>query len=70
MTANAPNPTAQLLHYRRRLILHQAIAAVAKFGVADLLERGIRATSGLAQELALNEDAVIARFVPSPLKAF
>ena len=60
MTANAPapNPTAQLLQYRSQLILHQAIAAVAKFGVADLLERGIHATSGLAQELALNEDAL------------
>jgi len=58
MTANAPNPTAQLLQYRSQLILHQAIAAVARFGVADLLERGIHATSGLAQELALNEDAL------------
>src|SRR5215470_15353102 len=60
MTANAPasNVTAQLLQYRSQLILHQAIAAVAKFGVADLLERGIHATSGLAQELALNEDAL------------
>jgi len=60
MTANAPapNPTAQLLQYRSQLLLHQAIAAVAKFGVADLLERGIHATSGLAQELALNEDAL------------
>jgi hypothetical protein len=60
MTANAPapNPIAQLLQYRSQLILHQAIAAVAKFGVADLLESGIHATSSLAQELALNEDAL------------
>ena len=59
MTANAPapNPTAQLLQYRSQLILHQAIAAVAKFGVADFLARGIQATSDLAQELAINEDA-------------
>ena len=60
MTANAPapNPTAQLLQYRSQLILHQAIAAVAKYGVADLLARGIQATSDLAQELAINEDAL------------
>jgi len=60
MTVNAPtpSPTAQLLQYRSQLILHQAIAAVAKFGVADLLERGIHATSALAQELGLNEDAL------------
>jgi hypothetical protein len=38
MTANAPapNPTAQLLQYRSQLILHQTIAAVAKFSVARL----------------------------------
>lgn len=35
MTASAPspNPAAQLLQYRSQLIFHQAIAAVAKFGV-------------------------------------
>ena len=60
MTANAPapNPTAQLLQYRSQLILHQAIAAVAKFGVADLLARGLHATSDLARDLGLNEDAL------------
>ena len=41
MTANAPapNPTAQLLQYRSQLILHQTIAAVAKFGVATMSNR-------------------------------
>ena len=41
MTANAPapNPSAQLLQYRSQLILHQAIAAVAKFGVATMSNR-------------------------------
>jgi C-methyltransferase len=60
MTANAPtsNPTAQLLQYRSQLILHQAIAAVAKFGVADIIARGIQNTSEIARELSLNEDAL------------
>ncbi|GAC1636537.1 MAG: methyltransferase [Candidatus Acidiferrum sp.] len=60
MTAAAPssNPTMQLLQYRGHLALHQAIAAIAQFGVADFIERGIHSTTDLARELSLNEDAL------------
>lgn len=60
MTANlpAPNPIMQLLQYRSQFAIHQALCAVAKFGVADLLERGVHSTSDLARELSLNEDAL------------
>jgi len=60
MTANAPapNPTMQLLQYRSQFAIHQAIAAIAKFGVADLIERGLHTTADLSRELSLNEDAL------------
>ena len=60
MTANAPalSPSMQLLQYRNQFALHQALAAIAKFGVADAIERGVDSTADLASELALNEDAL------------
>ncbi len=48
----------QLLQARNGLIIHQALFAVAKLGVADLLERGLRTTAELARKLKVNEDAL------------
>ena len=47
-----------LLRARDGFVLHQALAAVAKLGVADLLETGPRSTDELARELKVNEDAL------------
>jgi hypothetical protein len=60
MTASspAPNPIAHLLQYRNQVALHQAIAAIAKFGVADVIARGTQNTTDIARELSLNEDAL------------
>src|SRR5262249_50641837 len=43
---------------REGFILHQALAAVAKLGVADLLESSPRATDDLARELKVNAAAL------------
>jgi hypothetical protein len=48
----------QLLQARSGLIIHQALYAAAKLGVADLLERGVNTSAKLASELKLNEDAL------------
>ena len=60
MTAKTPDtdPVAQLLQYRAHFALHQAICAVAKFGVSDAIERGLHNTSDLSSELSLNERAL------------
>jgi len=60
MSTHAPttNPVAQLLQYRSHFAVHQAICAVAKFGVSDAIERGFRKTSDLSTELSLNERAL------------
>jgi hypothetical protein len=54
----SPNPIAHLLQYRNQVALHQAIAAVAKLGVADVIARGTQNTTDIARELSLNEDAL------------
>jgi hypothetical protein len=48
----------QLLQVRSGLIIHQALYAAAKLGVADLLERGVDTSAKLAGELKVNEDAL------------
>src|SRR5215831_17887314 len=48
----------QLLRMTDGLILHQALYAVAKLGVADLLRDCNRSTSDLAEALRVNEDAL------------
>lgn len=60
MTANVATkpPFAQLLQYRSNFALHQALCAIAKFGVADAVERGLHNTSDLSRELSLNEKAL------------
>jgi hypothetical protein len=60
MTANAPapNPVAQLLQSRNDAILHQAIYAAAKLGIADLLERGVHSSADLATQLSVHEEAL------------
>jgi len=52
-----PAPT-QLLRARDGFVLHQALYAVAKLGVADLVEDGTHLTSELAAELKVNESAL------------
>src|SRR5260370_33098582 len=60
MTAQPASSTAlaQLLQTRNGLIIHQALYAAAKLGVADWLEKGVRTTADLARELKVNEDAL------------
>lgn len=60
MTAQpAPNTAfTQLLQIRKGLIVHQALYAAAKLGVADWLEKGVVTTADLARELKVNEDAL------------
>src|SRR5437870_7481547 len=50
--------SAPLLQARNHLILHQALYAAAKLGVADLLNGGVRTTAELAGELKVNEEAL------------
>jgi hypothetical protein len=56
--ASGSDPATQLLQYRAHFALHQAICAVAKFGVSDAIERGLHNTSDLSSELSLNERAL------------
>src|ERR1700687_901086 len=56
--ATSVSTVKQLLQARNGLIIHQALCAAAKLGVADLLERGVRTTAELARELKVNEDAM------------
>jgi hypothetical protein len=48
----------QLLRARDGFVLHQALYAVAKLGVADLIEEGRHNISELAAELKVNESAL------------
>jgi hypothetical protein len=60
MTAEANSPTGpfQLLRVRDGLILHQALYAAAKLGVADLLNDRPRKTRDLATQLGVHESAL------------
>ena len=48
----------KLLEFRNSFIVHQAICAVVKLGVPDLLADGPRTAAELAAELHVNEDAL------------
>ncbi len=48
----------KLLEFRTGLIIHQAICAVVKLGVPDLLRHGPSTAAQLATELNVNEDAL------------
>jgi len=56
--AEATAAPVQLLDMAEGLIIHQALYAVAKLGVADLLKDGPQNTADLARELDLNEPAL------------
>ena len=60
MTPEATSAAAlsTLLHVRDGLIVHQALYAAAKLGVADLLKDGPQATTELAAQLQVNELAL------------
>jgi O-methyltransferase/methyltransferase family protein len=51
-------PLKKLLDFRNGLIIHQAICAVVKLGVPDLMRQGPRTAAQLAAELNVNEDAL------------
>jgi hypothetical protein len=55
--ASRPNPM-QLLRMMDGLIVHQALYAAAKLGVADALAKGERSATELAGELNVKQDAV------------
>jgi len=55
--ASSIAPT-QLLRAREGFILHQALYAAAKLGVADLMEEGLHHSSELAAKLKVNESAL------------
>src|SRR5947209_8445855 len=55
--ASRPNPM-QLLRMMDGLIVHQALHAAAKLGVADALANGERSATELARELHVSEDAL------------
>ncbi len=56
--ASSNTDAKSLLRAREGLILHQALYAVAKLSVADLLENGLHTVAVLALELKLNEGAL------------
>ena len=59
MTAQASAKTLkQIFEVRNGLIIHQAMCAAAKLGVADLLGDGVSTTVELAGVLKVNEDAL------------
>lgn len=60
MAQQAPSTPlpAILLNARNSLILHQALCAVARLGVADCIENGFHSASDLASQLKVNEDAL------------
>ncbi|PYT84086.1 MAG: hypothetical protein DMG40_01995 [Acidobacteria bacterium] len=68
MTAQAASSitSAPLLQARNNLILHQALYAAAKLGVADLLNGGVCTTAELAGELKVNEEALYRTTDPAP----
>ena len=60
-TSSSATPTAiplQLLGMTNGLVIHQALYAAAKLGVADLLQDGPQTCSELARNLNLNESAL------------
>jgi hypothetical protein len=56
--ANSPAGPFELLRVRDGLVLHQALYAAAKLGVADLLNDGPRKTTDLATQLEVRESAL------------
>jgi len=60
MTAQPASATTpfELLRVRDSLIVHQALYAMAKLGVADLLQDGPRTAADLARQLDVNESAL------------
>src|SRR5215472_17717887 len=56
--AEATVTPMQLLARADGLLIHQALYAVAKLGVADLLKDGPRTTVDIARELDVNEPAL------------
>jgi hypothetical protein len=48
----------QLLGMTNGLVIHQALYAAAKLGVADLLKDGAQTSSDLARQLNVNESAL------------
>ena len=57
-TANPTNALQHLMEIRNGLIIHQAVCAAARLGVADLLEQDVCTTEELATALVVNEDAL------------
>ena len=57
-TANPTNALQHLMEIRNGLIIHQAVCAAARLGVADLLEQDVCTTGKLATALVVNEDAL------------
>ena len=60
-TSSSATPTAtpsQLLSMTNGLVIHQALYAAAKLGVADLLKDGAQTSSDLARKLNVNESAL------------
>ena len=55
---NLAAPPAILADARNGLILHQALCAVARLGVADAVKSGWHSAADLARELNANEDAL------------
>lgn len=56
--ADAGLTPGRLLQARNDLVVHQALCAAARLGVADLLERGLCTVAELARELAVHEGAL------------
>ena len=48
----------QLLQMTQGVILHHALCAAARLGIADLLNGGERSSEDLARELGVHEDAL------------
>jgi hypothetical protein len=60
-TSSSATPTAtpsRLLDMTNGLVIHQALCATAKLGVADLLKNGAQTSSDLAHQLNVNESAL------------
>jgi hypothetical protein len=58
---NLPAGPSELLRVRDGLVLHQALYAAAKLGVADRLNDGPRKTRDLATQLEVQESPTIRR---------
>jgi hypothetical protein len=51
-------PALPLKHMTNGLVIHQALYAAAKLGVADLLKNGVQTSSDLARKLNVNGSAL------------